>query len=351
MTEDLDLVSHYDYDLPQHLIAQHPLPQRDESRLMVVHRQTGDIEHRYIRDLPRILAAGDLLVLNDSRVIPAKLVGWRQRTRGRWQGLFLEEENGIWKVLSKTRGKLEPNEEVVLQDRSGSAHTNLVMLSKLPDGSWLARPNTARPTFDLLDEIGRVPLPNYIRDGNMVDDDIRRYQTVYATKPGSVAAPTAGLHLTKALIEQLIDTQKFITRITLHVGIGTFKPMATDNLSGHHMHSEWAQIDQKAIDQIERCHRENGRLVAVGTTVTRVLETVGKHKPLAPWVGTTDLFIKPGHEFTLVQGLLTNFHLPKSTLLVLVRTFGGDELIKRAYEIAVQERYRFFSYGDAMLIF
>ncbi|MBX3419294.1 MAG: tRNA preQ1(34) S-adenosylmethionine ribosyltransferase-isomerase QueA [Pirellulaceae bacterium] len=350
MTSDLELVEHYDYELPKSLIAQYPLPQRDESRLMVVNRQTGEIEHRRIRELPAIIAPGDLMVLNDSRVIPAKLVGLRQRTGGRWQGLFLEEENGIWKVLSKTRGKLEPNEEVVLQDRQGSAHTTLVMLSKLADGSWLARPQSELTSFTLLEAVGRVPLPQYIRDGKMVDDDLRRYQTVYASKPGSVAAPTAGLHLTKPLIEELIDTQKFITRVTLHVGIGTFKPMASRDINDHQMHHEWAQIDEKAIDQINRCRTEGKRIIAVGSTACRVLETVGKNQPLSPWVGETNLFIRPGHQFALVDGLLTNFHLPKSTLLVLVRTFGGDELIKRAYEMAIQERYRFFSYGDAMLI-
>jgi S-adenosylmethionine:tRNA ribosyltransferase-isomerase len=204
--------------------------------------------------------------------------------------------------------------------------------------------------MELLEIVGRVPLPHYIRDGNMLQDDIKNYQTVFATKPGSVAAPTAGLHLTKTLINRLIDSNKSITRVTLHVGIGTFRPVNVPKLSEHVMHSEWGQIDEKAIGQIEKCRQQGGRVIAVGTTTTRILETAARHLPLKPWSGATDIFIRPGFEFHAIDGLLTNFHLPRSTLLVLVRTFGGDELIQEAYRQAIEEKYRFFSYGDAMLI-
>ncbi|MEQ1902730.1 MAG: tRNA preQ1(34) S-adenosylmethionine ribosyltransferase-isomerase QueA [Pirellulaceae bacterium] len=350
MSAELQLVSHYDFDLPKNLIAQQPLERRDDARLLVVDRAQGTIEHQHVRDLPEVLASGDLLVLNDSRVIPAKLVGFRARTRGRWQGLFLENEHGVWKVLSKTRGKLEPGEEVILQDRKGQESLTLVMVAKLSGGAWAAMPQSDRPFLELLEQVGRVPLPHYIREGNMMDEDVRRYQTVYATKPGSVAAPTAGLHMTKPLIEKLINSGKGITRVTLHVGLGTFKPMATELLAQHEMHFEWGQIDEKAIRQIEQCQTAGKRVIAVGTTSVRVLETAARQLPLVPWEGNTDLFIRPGFDFRLINGLLTNFHLPRSTLLVLVRTFGGDELIRHAYEVAVAEKYRFFSYGDAMLV-
>lgn len=341
----------YDYELPKSLIAQQPLERRDDARLMVIDRASGDISHHHVRDLPDILASGDLVVLNDSRVIPAKLVGFRDKTRGRWQGLFLTaDSDGNWKVLSKTRGKLEPGETVSLQDREGTARCRLVMLARLDGGAWACRPETGGDPYELLDQVGRVPLPHYIRDGNMVAADVKNYQTIFANKPGSVAAPTAGLHLTKTLIERLIDSQKSITRVTLHVGIGTFRPVTAATLDEHVMHAEWGQVDAKSIEQMNACRARGGRVIAVGTTVTRILEAAARAAPGQPWSGETDLFIQPGFQFQAIDGLLTNFHLPRSTLLVLVRTFGGDELMKRAYQEAIEEKYRFFSYGDAMLI-
>ncbi|HMP78543.1 MAG TPA: tRNA preQ1(34) S-adenosylmethionine ribosyltransferase-isomerase QueA [Pirellulaceae bacterium] len=346
-----DRLEHYDYELPKQLIAQSPLPTRDQARLLIVHRETSAISHAHVHDLPQLLNPGDLLVLNDTRVIPAKLVGFRASTRGRWQGLFLEsDEHGVWRVLAKTRGKLQPGEKIVLQDRHGTEGLELTAVARLRDGAWAVKPVSDRPWNELLESVGRVPLPQYIREGNMVDDDRRQYQTVYASKPGSVAAPTAGLHFTKSLLEQLIDVGARITRVTLHVGTGTFKPIAVDDIGQHQMHSEWGSIDDKAIAAMREARQVGGRVIAVGTTTTRLLETHARHDPTLPWSGRTELFIRPPFEFKAIDGLLTNFHLPRSTLLVLARTFGGDELIARAYRLAVEERYRFYSYGDAMII-
>ncbi len=350
-TNAVNRLSHYDFELPKDLIAQVPLPHRDDSRLMVVQRTTETIEHCHVRDLPQILRAGDLLVLNDTRVIPAKLVGFRTATGGRWHGLFVTtDDSGIARVLGKTRGKMAPGDAVTLQDREGADTCTLRMINQLDDGSWLVLPESELSWPQLLDKFGRIPLPHYIRDGNMTDADRKDYQTVFASKPGSVAAPTAGLHFTKELISRLVDAGVAITRVTLHVGLGTFKPITVEEISSHCMHGEWGSVDEKAVAEMQRCRERGGRLIAVGTTATRLLETQAQRAPHLPWQGSTDLFIKPGHQFQALQGLMTNFHLPRSTLLVLVRTFGGDELIRRAYEMAVNERYRFFSYGDAMLI-
>lgn len=348
---DPDDIRNYEYDLPESLIAQYPLEKREDARLMVIRKKSGTIGHFTIADLPEQLAAGDLMVLNDSRVIPARLVGRRESTGARWQGLYLgSDSEGSWRLMGKTRGTLHIGEHVLLQDREGLGKIRLTMLARLEDGLWAARPDSDLPALDILRQVGRVPLPNYIRKGAMVDSDLTDYQTVYASKPGSVAAPTAGLHLTKPLINSLIDRGIGITRVTLHVGIGTFRPVKAERLSHHHMHNEWGQLDEKAVGQIEACRQRKGRVISVGTTSTRVLETVTRDGPVRPWTGETGLFIHPGHEFRAVDGLLTNFHLPRSTLLVLVRTFGGDELIREAYQQAVAWKYRFFSYGDAMLI-
>lgn len=318
---------------------------------MFVQRDSGTIDHHQVRDLPRLLRAGDLLVLNDTRVIPAKLVGLRATTGGRWHGLFLSaDDTGIWRVLGKTRGRLAPGDAVTLQQAEHSETCTLRMISKLDDGSWLVAPESDLPWPKLLEKFGRIPLPHYIRDGNMSDSDRQDYQTVFAAKPGSVAAPTAGLHFTKELIAELVDAGIAITRVTLHVGVGTFKPITVEQIAQHQMHAEWGQVDSKAVAELQHCRQRSGRVIAVGTTATRLLETHAAHKSDLPWQGETNLFIRPGHTFQAIQGLMTNFHLPRSTLLVLVRTFGGDDLIRRAYETAVNERYRFFSYGDAMLI-
>jgi S-adenosylmethionine:tRNA ribosyltransferase-isomerase len=301
--------------------------------------------------LSELLAPDDCLVVNNTKVIPAKLVGFRKSTRGRWTGLFLEADaQGNWKLLCKTRGRIQSGETVILQDVNGVERMELVLLTRLEGGEWVARPKAEGTTDEILTLVGRVPLPHYIRDGNMVDSDRVDYQTVYATQIGAVAAPTAGLHFTKGMIKRLIDDKINIAQVTLHVGIGTFRPMTADRVDDHSMHREWGTISENAVKLINQSREAGGRIIAVGTTSVRVLETAGRSGTLAPWSGDTDLFIHPPFQFKVIDGLLTNFHLPRSTLLVLVRTFGGDELIKRAYQVAIDEKYRFFSYGDAMLI-
>ena len=346
----------YDFHLPRELIAQKPLRTRSDARLLVVRREDGSLEHRYVRDLPELLSAGDCLVLNNTRVIPARLVGFRTQTGGRWEGLFLAtDDEGNWKILSKTRGKLAPGETVTLQDREMCGVCRLMLLSRLGDGLWAARPefeseSEREETLTLLDRVGRVPLPPYIRDGEMIDADRETYQTVYASEPGAVAAPTAGLHFTDPLLKRLEVSGVQTCRITLHVGLGTFRPISATSLDAHKMHSEWGRIDAATVGQLEATRRDGHRIVALGTTAVRTLETAAADGNLAAWQGETDLFIRPPHTFHAVDALLTNFHLPKSTLLILVRTFGGDALIRQAYGEAIREEYRFYSYGDAMLI-
>jgi S-adenosylmethionine:tRNA ribosyltransferase-isomerase len=460
-------IDQYDYELPRERIAQRPLSVRSDARLLVVRRDLGTWEHSHVRNLPEFLEPADCLVLNDTRVIPARLVGYRTNTKGRWTGLFLSaDEAGNWQVLSKTRGKLSAGETITLVDRQHHGVCRLMLLSNLGGGQWAARPDGRDSTLDLLERVGRVPLPPYIRDGEMVDDDQENYQTVFAEKPeeaakklgqaprdqqgteglrgvcsepvpffhslGSVAAPTAGLHFTEDLLQRIRNLGVEIHRVTLHVGLGTFRPVSVDRLSDHKMHSEWASLDAPTADRLNQIRAAGGRLIAVGTTVVRTLESVAAEKapkmrspkmgqapgihdlepvpfsdlkmgqapdirdpeapkmgqapgirdpeapkmgqapgirdlespkmgqapgirdlepvPFSEWQGETDLFIRPPYQFRAIDALMTNFHLPKSTLLVLVRTFGGDDLIRRAYEEAIREEYRFFSYGDAMLI-
>ncbi len=319
--------------------------------MLIVDRETQTFESSHVRDLPRLLRAGDTVVLNDTQVLPARLLGYRKQTRGRWEGLFLEEsDEGVWKVLSKTRGKLKPGETVVLQDRTARDGIELAMLAPLRDGIWAARPLDTAPLLELLDAFGRVPLPPYIREGKMVDEDVERYQTVYAAHPGSVAAPTAGLHFTPRLLQELAERSINVERVTLHVGVGTFRPVAASTLEEHVMHEEWGRVPPEVVSRLTERRAQGGRIVAVGTTVVRLLESASSAGTLEPWEGRTDLFIRPPYQFRSIDALLTNFHLPRSTLLVLVRTLGGDELVCRAYEYAVAQRYRFYSYGDAMLI-
>ena len=318
---------------------------------MVVQRATGQIEHAHVRDLPEWLTGADCLVLNDSRVVPARLVGYRPATGGRWHGLFLAADaQGHWELLCKTRGKLQPGESIMLVDRRMHDAVPLRMLTRLEAGMWAARPETGESTWELLQRIGRVPLPHYIRGGQMVEDDLRWYQTVYASRPGSVAAPTAGLHLTEDLLRQLRERGVACAHVTLHVGLGTFRPIKTEQLESHRMHAEWGEVGADAVRTIQQSRAAGGRVVAVGTTTVRVLETAAAAGPLAAWSGLTELFVRPPYTPRIVDALMTNFHLPRSTLLVMVRTLGGDALMQRAYQEAVRERYRFYSYGDAMLI-
>ena len=347
----MDDVSRYDYELPKELVAQSPLVVRSDARLMLVDRQRNSLTHNYVRDLPEILRPGDCLVLNDTRVVPARLVGRRTQTGGRWEGLFLEAgETGHWRILSKTRGKLTPGETITLMNAEGAEDVELELGTKEPGGVWVVRPRSDEATLPLLDRVGRVPLPPYIRKGQMVDSDRRNYQTVYARTPGAVAAPTAGLHFTDSLLSGMEARGIGIVRLTLHVGMGTFRPIEADSLCKHEMHSEWGSLGAVTVDRLLDVRQGGGRVVAVGTTSVRLLETAAASGTLQPYSGDTDLFIRPPYQFHAVDAMMTNFHLPRTTLLVLVRTFGGDDLIMRAYEEAVREEYRFFSYGDAMLI-
>ncbi|HEY2412286.1 MAG TPA: tRNA preQ1(34) S-adenosylmethionine ribosyltransferase-isomerase QueA [Pirellulaceae bacterium] len=341
----------YDFDMPRELIAQHPLAKRSDARLMLVNRASGQIEHRHIRDLPEILRPTDCLVFNDTKVIPARLVGRRDRTNARWTGLFLgADEHGVWKILSKTRGKLEPGEAIVVLSWDVRQTITLRLISKLDGGVWAARPEPMGRPLEILERIGRVPLPPYIRDGEMIAEDIEQYQTVFAECPGAVAAPTAGLHFTPQLLAALTRMGIAQERVTLHVGVGTFRPITAEKIEDHAMHSEWCSLSAETAERLAGYKRAGRRIVAVGTTVARTLETAAASGEIEPFSGDTNLFIRPPYQFRAVDALLTNFHLPKSTLLILVRTFGGDQLLRKAYEEAVADHYRFFSYGDAMLI-
>jgi len=344
-------LDNYDYDLPKRLIAQAPMVCRSDARLLVVDRAADSLEHRHIRNLPEILRPGDCLVINDTRVVPARLVGRRRTTGGHWEGLFLEASpNGLWRVLCKTRGKLRAGDAIAIVGGDGGEEVELELAAKEPDGTWIARPSTAEDVFALLEPGGRVPLPPYIRHGQMVESDREQYQTVYAQTPGAVAAPTAGLHFTTTLLQQLVEQGVELCSLTLHVGPGTFRPIASETLAEHPMHSEWGCLTQQNVDRISACRRRGGRVVAVGTTSVRVLETAAADGRLKPFSGRTELFIRPPYEFHAIDAMLTNFHLPRTTLLVLVRAFGGDALMRRAYEEAIRQEYRFYSYGDAMLI-
>ncbi|MEQ1827479.1 MAG: tRNA preQ1(34) S-adenosylmethionine ribosyltransferase-isomerase QueA [Pirellula sp.] len=348
-TNELDA---YDFELPRELIAQEPATKRTDSRMMIIHRDSGRIDHASVRDLPDFLRAGDAMVVNDSRVIPARLVGYRAKTRGRWEGLFLREENGVAELLCKTRGTLELGEAVVLRDPEGREIQQMILVAVLEHGHMLFKPLPELPWLELLEISGRVPLPPYIRDGQMTSMDRERYQTVYARSPGSVAAPTAGLHLTEELIQRIRGSGVALVSLTLHVGLGTFRPIQVSRLEDHKMHGEYVNVGEGVIKRLQSCRSEGGRIVAVGTTSARALETSAQAGGgvLVPWSGQTDIFIKPGHTFSAVDVLLTNFHLPRSSLIVLVSALAGRELIVEAYRKAIEQQYRFYSYGDCMLI-
>lgn len=341
----------YDYDLPRELIAQWPLAERADARLMVIDRSSHRMDHRHVRDLREFLRPGDCLVLNDTRVIPARLVGRRQRTGGFWQGLFLSnEDEHNWRMLCKTRGKLVAGESIELLDRDARPAGLLRMLTRLDDGVWIARADPVESPHELLERLGRIPLPPYIRGGQMVDGDQDNYQTVYARHDGSVAAPTAGLHFTRRLLDELEAAGVGIVYVTLHVGRHSFQPIKHNHLNEHPMFDEWCSLSPEAASRLQDCRRQGHRIIGVGTTSVRVLETAARQGGLEPWTGNTDLFIQPPFEFQAVDGLFTNFHLPRTTLFVLACTFAGDRLIKDAYAEAIREQYRFYSYGDAMLI-
>jgi S-adenosylmethionine:tRNA ribosyltransferase-isomerase len=351
-----DDISLYDYELPEELIAKEPLPERDASRLLLLDRRTGAIQHRGIRDLADLLRPGDCLVLNDTRVLPARLVGQRATTGGKWEGLYLgQAENGDWRLIGQTRGYLKTGEQVVLiplghDPPSAPDSLHLTLIDREPDGVWRMRPEPRGDALTLLQQFGTMPLPPYMQRKIASDSDWQRYQTTYANQPGSVAAPTAGLHLTESLLANIASRGIHVARVTLHVGLGTFRPISATTLNEHTMHSEWCEIGELAVRTIQAARGAGGRVVAVGTTSVRTLETAAADGELRPWRGATSIFIRPPYQFRCVDGLLTNFHLPRSTLFVLVSAFAGLDQIQAAYAAAIRERYRFYSYGDAMLI-
>jgi len=346
---DADL---YDYELPRELIAQEPLADRSAARLLVVDRATGALQHRHVRDLPGILRPGDLIVVNDTRVVPARLVGRREQTGGRWEGLFLRVDaaSGAWQLLASTRGRPSLGERVMLTDRGGADGVRITLVGRAEGGTWLAVPDVAEPFPAVLARVGRVPLPGYIRGGAEEEDDVERYQTVFAREAGAAAAPTAGLHFTEPLLAELAARGIGRASVTLHVGLDTFRPITADRLEDHPMHTEWCECPGETVDAIAATRARGGRVVAVGTTAARTLETAARGGAVAAWSGPTDLFIRPGFQFRAVDCLLTNFHMPRTTLMVLVSTFSSRGLIAAAYEEAIRQRYRFLSYGDAMLI-
>jgi S-adenosylmethionine:tRNA ribosyltransferase-isomerase len=336
-----------DYHLPPHLIAQEPCAERDESRLLVVRRGKGSLAHHRFRDLPALLSVGDLLVLNETRVLQARLLGRRIRTGGGWEGLFLREApGGAWELMCQTRGRLVEGEEIEVEP----GPLRLRLRQQTPAGRWLAEPVADAATLELLQRHGHVPLPPYIRKGRADAADTERYQTVYARQAGAVAAPTAGLHFTPRIFEALDERGIARSFVTLHVGPGTFQPIQVEDYRQHRMHAEWGELPEAAARDITACKERGGHVVAVGTTSVRVLETAAASGQVRPWSGDTDLYIYPPYSFRAVDALVTNFHLPRSTLLLLVAAFAGVDLIRRAYRTAVAEGYRFYSYGDAMLI-
>lgn len=352
--------SAFDFVLPDALIAQHPVEPRDASRLMVVRREGGRIEHRTFRDLPELLAPGDVLVRNDTRVVPARLVGYREATGGKWEGLFLREHPGgtgdgqRWEILATTRGKPVPGERVVVGE-SEAGGLRLTLLEKGEGGRWLVGLESSEPAAAILSRFGQMPLPPYIRKGQEGPGDRLRYQTLYARAPGAVAAPTAGLHFTENVFSRLAERGVGCVDVTLHVGIGTFRPIEAERIEDHVLHAEWSELSAATADALNAARARGGRVVAVGTTSARVLETAAAGRDagpreVRPFAGETALYLRPGHDFRGVDALVTNFHLPRSSLLVLVSALAGVDLTRAAYAEAVRERYRFYSYGDAMLV-
>jgi S-adenosylmethionine:tRNA ribosyltransferase-isomerase len=343
-----------DYTLPSELIAQEPAAVRSESRLLVLERTTGRRTDSRFSRIGEFLRAGDCLVLNDTRVLPARFFA-RRRTGGKLEGLFLRQTTprGAWEVMLKGARKVKLGESIDIEDRSECGFCAAKVLEKKPDGVCLLEVETQTDAETVLNRVGFPPLPPYIhRDHDLAraKSDLQRYQTVYARRPGAVAAPTAGLHFTDELMSQLKAAGIGFAYVTLHVGAGTFKPIATDRVEDHEIHREWYRLDAVNADAILAARQNGGRIVAVGTTVTRVLETVAQNGPLAACEGTTNLFITPGYEFRIVDAMITNFHLPRSTLLALVGAFAGLERMRATYRHAIAQRYRFYSYGDAMLL-
>ncbi len=338
----------FNYDLPPELIAQHPPERRELARMMVLHRDTGEIEHRTIADITDYLRAPDVLVLNNTKVIPARIFGHKTASGGKVELLLLDETApGQWKVLMKTSRRPKVGDALSLCSGKASA----IMLADGEQGEALLQINSDRPLLEILDEEGVPPLPPYIarkeQTQEQIAEDKDRYQTVYASEPGAAAAPTAGLHFTPAIFEALAQRGVAKAELTLHVGLGTFRPVSADIITDHEMHHERYAISEEAAGKVSAARKNGGRVVAVGSTSVRTLESV---VPVQAAEGATNIFIYPPYEFKNVDAILTNFHLPKSTLLMMMSAFAGRELMLNAYQTAVQEQYRFFSYGDCMLI-
>ena len=337
-------LSDFDYELPSELIAQTPIKTRDQSRLMVLDKKTGEYTHKHFYDIINELHKGDVLVLNDTKVIPARLIGTKEETGAVIELLLLKDlGNNIWECLSRPAKRLKVGTTIIFSDKLKAE-----VVAKKDEGLVHVKILYEGILMEILDELGSMPLPPYIHEKL---EDKNRYQTVYAKNIGSAAAPTAGLHFTEELLEELKKKGIEIVFITLHVGLGTFRPVEEENILEHHMHSEYYNMTKEVADQLNKAKKEGRKIYAVGTTSTRTLETIiHKYHEFRECSGNTDIFIYPGFEFQAIDCLITNFHLPKSTLVMLVSAFSSKENILHAYEEAVKEKYRFFSFGDAMLI-
>ena len=337
--------SDFYYDLPKELIAQDPLEDRSSSRLLVLHRKSGRVEHRVFTDIVEYLKPGDCLVRNNTKVIPARLYGTRVDTGATIELLLLKRmENDVWETLVKPGKKA--HQGVVISFGDGILTGEIIDVKE--DGNRLIQFRYEGIFEEILDQLGQMPLPPYITH---TLKDKNRYQTVYAKYEGSAAAPTAGLHFTEELFQKLEEKGVLVANVTLHVGLGTFRPVKVDDVSKHHMHTEFYQVTKEEADRINKAKQAGGRIVCVGTTSCRTIESAAdENGVLKPGQGDTDIFIYPGYSFKMMDVLITNFHLPESTLLMLVSALAGKEQVMRVYEEAVQERYRFFSFGDAMII-
>lgn len=337
--------SDFYYDLPEELIAQDPLEDRTASRLLVLDRQTGTVEHKIFSDVIDYLNKGDCLVINNTRVIPARLIGEKEGTGGKVEVLLLKRRaNDVWETLVKPGKKLRPGAKITF----GDGRLRAEVLEVVEEGNRLVKFCYEGIFEEILDSLGEMPLPPYITHKL---EDKEMYQTVYAKFDGSAAAPTAGLHFTKELLNKIEEKGIKIASITLHVGLGTFRPVKVDDVNNHHMHTEWYEVNAEAADIINETKRNGGRVICVGTTSCRTIESVADENGyMKAKTGETDIFIYPGYKFKIMDGLITNFHLPESTLVMLVSAFAGKENVLAAYETAVKERYRFFSFGDAMIL-
>ncbi|HIW24912.1 MAG TPA: tRNA preQ1(34) S-adenosylmethionine ribosyltransferase-isomerase QueA [Firmicutes bacterium] len=337
--------SDFYYDLPQELIAQEPLKDRSSSRLLVLHRDSGEIEHKIFRDVKDYLKKGDCLVINDTKVMPARLIGARKNTGARVEILLLvRKDMDTWEVLTYPGKKAKPGDVIVF----GDGRLEAEILEVIEGGNRIVKFRYDGVFETILDELGEMPLPPYITHKL---EDKNRYQTVYAVHEGSAAAPTAGLHFTKELLEEIKEMGVEIAHVTLHVGLGTFRPVKVEDVTNHEMHSEYYVVEQAEADKINNARKNGGRIISVGTTSTRTLESVTDENGVVhAGSGWTKIFIYPGYKFKAVDCLITNFHLPESTLIMLVAAMVGREKILETYKTAVREKYRFFSFGDAMFI-